>query len=490
MKKGILIILDGYGEGKRYEYNAVTNAKTPFLNSLKVQSKTKIKTDSEAVGLLNNTMGGSEVGHMTIGAGRVVLSTAANIANDIKTNKFAHNENVVKIMSHLRSKSADLHLVGLMSDKNIHSDINHAIEIIKIAKDYVKHIYIHFITDGRDTNSFDAPKYLKKLEKEIKNIKNCEIISVSGRYYAMDRESNLDRTLLAFNAMFKQTKFIDSSILEYLESQYKEKHTDEYIDPISIKSSYTNIKKDDVVLFFNFREDRLRQIVNMTSSLNCKIASMSDVGGTKTLVLYPEKIVEHTLSEHISNLGLRQVKISETTKYAHVTYFLNGGREKPFPNEDRIHVPTLKVDHFDKTPKMRAREITIQTLHAIKSQYDCIVVNYSNPDMIGHTGNYLAEIKSLNYLDKMVKKVVKYVIKKDYVIVLTADHGNAEYMKNADGSNNTSHTLNPVFCVVIKDGKVLKTKLHGGLKDIAPTLIDAMDIDKNPYFEGKSLIQS
>lgn len=491
MRKGLLIILDGYGEGKQYPYNPVIKADTPFLKSLKAQSKTEIKTDSEAVGLLPHTMGGSEVGHMTIGAGRIIHSTASAIANDIKSGAFEKNEKFVSLIKKLDKNGGDLHLIGMMSDKNIHSDINHAIEIIRLTKTHAKHIYIHFISDGRDTNSFVAPKYLKMINTAIKSARNAEIISVSGRLYAMDREGNLDRTTKAFEAMFHPKKFIDSTKIEdYIKSQYDAGNTDEYIEPISVKSSFKAVKKEDILFFFNFREDRLRQIVKMTESLGCDIYTMANVGGTKSVALYPEKMVEHTLSEHLSNLGLRQVKVSESTKYAHVTYFLNGGREEPFKNEDRIHVPTIKVDRFDKTPKMRAYEITNKAVQSIKSGYDAVIVNYSNPDMIGHTGNYEATKIALEYLDKCVKRLVDSAIKNNYAIVITADHGNAEYMKNEDGSNNSAHTLNHVFFVVIIDGKVVKTKAYGGLKDVAPTLLDAMQVEKNPYFEGKSLIQS
>lgn len=491
MKKGLLIILDGYGEGEKYEYNAVANAKTTFINSLKSQSNTRIKTDSEAVGLLPNNMGGSEVGHMTIGAGRVVLSTASEITKDIESGEFKNNKNLIKVLTKLKSKQSDLHIVGLMSDKNIHSNIYHAIETIKIATNFAKHIYVHFITDGRDTNSFESLNYLNLLKKSIKNIKNCEIASISGRFYAMDRESNMDRTQRAFDAMFYPKDFIKPTQIEdYIKSQHNNNITDEYIEPISVKSSFESIKKDDTIFFFNFREDRVRQLAGLASELKCNIVTMANVGNVNSIVLFKERNVPHTLSEYISKLGLRQVKISETTKYAHVTYFLNGRREEPFKNEDRILVPTIKVDKFDKTPKMRARAITKNVLKAIKSQYDLIVVNYSNPDMIGHTGNYVATVKALEFLDKQVKKVVSKAVKYNYSILLTADHGNAEYMQNTDGSPNTSHTLNKVFCVAIKDGKVARTKENGELKDIAQTLLDIMEVNKNKYFEGKSLIQS
>ena len=492
-RKGILMILDGYGEGKENPYNAVKNANTPTLHALRKHSFSLLKTDSEAVGLFSGELGGSEVGHTTIGAGRVVPSTAKKIHDDIASHKFEKNAKLQRKINALERSNGNLHLIGLMSDKNIHSDIHHAFEIIRLFQHKAKNIFIHFITDGRDSGGEDSLKYLKSLNKVIKNIANTEIASVSGRFYAMDRENNLDRTTLAVRTMFNldnvKSNLKSKDIEDYLKSEHSLGVSDEYIHPISIDTKAdSSLKKDDLIFFFNFREDRLRQIVAETYKLNQNIITMSSVGGTKTTVLYQPKIVKNTLSEYLSKQGKRQIKISETTKYAHVTYFLNGGREDPFPLEDRVHIPTLKVDNFSKTPKMRAGDITKEVLKAIGNDYDAIIVNYSNPDMLGHTGNYEATVQALEYLDKCVKKVLTYAKQFGYFVLITADHGNSEMMRTESGEPHTAHTFNKVFCLAVEKNRDYNFKAEGGLKDVAPTFLDLLDLAPNKYFTGASLI--
>ena len=330
MQKGILIILDGYGEGKPSEHNAVVNAKTPTLNSLKKRAYSLLKTHGEAVGLFEEEMGGSEVGHTTIGAGRVVPSTAKRIRDEILSGEFKKNKTLNAMLNSLKKNNSDLHLVGLMSDKNIHSNIAHCLEIITLAKDKAKNIYVHFITDGRDSGVHESLNFLKSLKNHIKNIKNCQILSVSGRFYAMDRENHGERTNAAFNACFKQNNAI-CDIEKYIRSQHAHGKTDEYIEPVSVKNeNFDGVKETDVILFFNFREDRLRQIVKKCEELKCNLLTMSDVGGVNAKSIYPNEIVKHTLSEYLSKNGLKQIKISESTKYAHVTYFSKGSSFPPF----------------------------------------------------------------------------------------------------------------------------------------------------------------
>ena len=487
MNKGILVILDGYGEGKPYEYNAVTNAKTPTLKSLKKQSYSLLKTHGESVGLFESEMGGSEVGHTTIGAGRIIKSTAKLIRDEIITKDFYKNKVLHSTISKLKKNSGDLHLMGLMSDKNIHSNIEHCLAIVDYAKDLVRNIYIHFITDGRDSGPYDSIKYLKLLKKYIKNIKNCSILSVSGRFYAMDRENHEERINEAFNAAFKPNSTI-SNVAQYLKAQHEAGNNDQYVKPIGVKSkTFMGVSKHDCLLFFNFREDRLRQMVKKCESLKCDIVTMSDVGGVKSKVMYPSKIVDNTLSEYLSINGLKQIKIGESTKYAHVTYFLNGGIEQPFVGEDRVHVPSEEVDDFSKTPKMKAEKITDETINAIKKGYDAIIVNYSNADMVGHTGDYDATVKSLECVDKCVKKVVKEAEESGYFVMITADHGNAEEMRTKNGEVNMAHSINPVMCVVANSG--LEMEKNGELKDVAPTFVELLGLKPNKHFEGKSLIK-
>lgn len=489
-KKGILIILDGYGEGKPDKFNAVINAKTPFLDSLK-NNISLLKTDGEAVGLFSGEMGGSEVGHLTIGAGRVVPSTTKLIHDQILNGKFAENAKIKQVADFVSSSGGDLHLIGLMSDKNIHSDINHCFELMKIFNKKAKHTYLHMITDGRDCGSADSLKYIKQVKENVKNTQNCEIASIGGRWYAMDREGNYDRVQTAINAMFEQQQnaIEPSEIENYLTAQHKAGNTDEYIVPKHIKTNENfYLGENDYLVFFNFREDRLREIVKLMAQKPAKIATMADVATAKTVVFYPKTIVKNTLSEYLSSLGLKQVKISESTKYAHVTYFLNGGAEQPFVGEDRIHVPTIKVDKFNKTPTMQAGKITEQTIEAIKDGYDAIIVNFSNPDMIGHTGDYGAVIKSLEFLDGCIKNIVEMAKKCGYFVVITADHGNSEQMRYPNGEPHFAHTLNKVMFAVV-DNVAHKLKPQGGLKDVAPTFLELMELEPNASFEGSSLLK-
>jgi len=486
MQKGILIILDGYGEGKPYDYNAVTNANTPTLNSLKKQSYSLLKTHGDAVGLFEEEMGGSEVGHTTIGAGRIVKSTAKQIRDDIISGEFAKNKVLNNVLEELNRNNSDLHLFGLMSDKNIHSNIEHCVEIINLAKGKAKNIYIHFITDGRDSEIYESLKYLKYLKNSIKNVKNCSILSVSGRFYAMDRENHQERTNMAFNACFTQNNTI-TDVEKYIKEQHLLGNNDQFIEPISVKSkTFKGVSKSDCVLFFNFREDRLRQIVGKCKELKCTLVTMASVGGCRTKVMYANKIVKNTLSEYLSKNKLTQMKIGESTKYAHVTYFLNGGKEEPFLGEDRIHIPSYNVDNFATTPQMKAKEITEQVKCAIEKEYDVIIVNYSNADMVGHTGDYNSTVKSLEVVDENLKKVIKWAKNNNYFVMVTADHGNAEEMKNLKGEPQTAHTINPVFCVVANKSVTLKKQ--GELKDVAPTFVELLELKPNKHFEGDSLI--
>ncbi|MBE7076672.1 MAG: phosphoglycerate mutase (2,3-diphosphoglycerate-independent) [Clostridiales bacterium] len=487
MNKGIMIILDGYGEGESSPFNAVKNANTPTLDKVKENGFSLIKTSGESVGLFPLDMGGSEVGHMTLGAGRVVPTTAKLISDEIKSKNFEKNKNLIKILKKLEKCGSNLHLVGLMSDKRIHSDINHCVELVKIASKYAKNVFIHFITDGRDCGIYDSLKYLKFLKKEIKSIENCEIASVGGRDFAMDRDKNMDKIETAFNAMFSNEKKI-KNVENYIKKQHELGFTDQFIQPARVETKGdSSFNKNDLVFFFNFREDRLRQMVDFVQSKSMCVAAMSNVGGSKGVVLYPNKNVKNTLSEHLSKLGIKHVKISESTKYAHVTYFFNGGQEAPFEMEERVHIKTKSTEDFALTPKMRAKEITSETIKHIKKNYGAIIVNFSNPDMIGHTGNYEKTKIAIEYLDKCVKKILKCAKKNDYFVMLTADHGNSEQMRTENNQPHMAHTLNDVFCSVVSQNNVV-LKEKGELSDIAPTFLDLMRVKANKSFTGHSLI--
>lgn len=491
MTKGVLVILDGYGEGKENEFNAVKNANTPFLDSLHKLPYALLKTSGEDVGIFKGELGGSEVGHTTIGAGRIVPSTAKLIHDEILNGNFKKNKNLIKVLDELNKNKGNLHLVGMMSDKNIHSDINHLYEIINIAKSKVKFIFLHLITDGRDTPPFDSLKYIKHVKSKIKDAPNCQIASIGGRFYAMDREDNVDRIETAFNTMFNEGKTVKTKEIEnYLKQEHNANRNDQFVVPIKIECSFDNkLTKNDCIFMFNFREDRVRQFAKMVKEkLPCKLITMSSVGGVKSVVLYPTSIVKNTLSEYLSKQGLKQIKIGESTKYAHVTYFFNGGREEPFPLEERVHIKSTKVENFATTPKMRAGEITTEVIKAMQNNYDAIVVNYSNADMLGHTGDYEATVTSIEYLDVCLTKLAKNAKKLGYFLLLTADHGNAETMRTANGQPHLAHTLNKVFCTVVGNANYKLVK-NGGLKDVAPTFVELLGLKQNKHFEGKSLLK-
>ncbi len=488
MNKGILVIIDGYGEGEAGQFNAVANANTPTLDRLKTQPYSLLEASGEAVGLFKGDLGGSEVGHMTIGAGRIIPSTAKKINDEVRSNKLQHNIKLATVMSELNRNNADLHLVGLMSDKNIHSNIYHALAIVDIAKDMVKNIYLHLITDGRDTGPKESLYYLDIVRKHINNVKNCHILSVSGRVWSMDREGHMDRTERGLVAMFDTKSSIkDKDIEEFIRNEHKTKN-DQFIEPVHIDvTSYKGIKKEDAILFFNFREDRMRQISALAKRYTDNIVTMSDVGGVDSIVLYPNENVDHTLCDYLSERGLRQIKIGESTKYAHVTYFFNGGREEACFGEDRVHVPSHNVEDFRSTPEMKAKEIADETIKAMDKEYDAIIVNFSNADMVGHTGDYEATKISIESVDKALCRLIDYAREKGYFVVVTADHGNADEMRMANGEPHMAHTLNPVFFVVADSGYSMRR--NGGLRDVAPTFIELLGLEEYPYFEGESLIE-
>ncbi len=493
MKKGLLLILDGYGEAPKSEYNAVTNANTPYLDYLrKTYPSSLVYTDGRSVGLPTGAMGGSEVGHTTIGAGRIIKTTTVKIDDEIESGEFFKHKEFVDKFAKLKQQNGALHIAGLFSDKQIHSDLNHAFALIRLAKMYnIERVFFHAFTDGRDCAQNASFNYLEKFNQEVSEIGLGEIASIGGRFYAMDREGNLERTNQALDIMQKMDYDFDSAY-NCLKSSHDNGITDEFIVPARIKTNKPySFDQNDLFIFYNFRADRMKQPVKVLNDLNIMdIITFCDfVKGDKISYIYNDEDITGTLSEYLSNLGLKQLKVSESTKYAHVTYFLNGGRENPFNGEERIHIQTEKTNDFALTPKMRAEEISKATIEALnQNKYDAVIVNFSNPDMIGHTGNYEATVKALEFLDKCIKDVVETAINNDYFVLLTADHGNAEEMRDANGNVQTAHSLNPVICMAI-DKTPYSMVQYGGLKDIAPTFIHLMGLNNNPKFEGDILVK-
>lgn len=493
MRKGLLLILDGYGEAEKSQFNAVTNANTPYIDYLrKTYGYSLLYTHGKNVGLPKDAMGGSEVGHTTIGAGRIIKTTTVKIDDDIESGEFFKYPEFIEKFSALASRGGALHIGGLFSDKQIHSDLNHAFALMKLAKNYnIERVFFHAFTDGRDCAQTSSIEYLRKFEYNSKLIGVGEIATIGGRFYAMDREGNLDRTNKALDVM-QRAEYDYSSAYECLINNHENGITDEFIEPKRIKTNkkYTFSEKD-LFIFYNFRADRMKQPVQQLNNRNIMdIITFCDfVKGDNISHIYNEEDIKGTLSEYLSTLDLKQLKISESTKYAHVTYFLNGGREEAFKGEDRIHIETEKTNDFATTPKMRAWEIAKSTQDALNNKkHDAIIVNFSNPDMIGHTGNYEATINSLEFLDICVKNVVETALKNDYFIILTADHGNAEEMVDKLGRVQTAHSLNPVICMVI-DKTPYSMLQFGGLKDIAPTFIHLMQLPPNDKFEGNILVK-
>ena len=490
MRKGIMIILDGYGEGEKYEFNAVENANTPYLKDIKKNKPNcLLGTDSKYVGLPNNTMGGSEVGHMTIGAGKIKRSMQVKVDDEIESGDFFDKSILVEKFTKLKNSNGSLHIGGLWSDKQIHSNINHCFALLELAKKFdIKKVFVHAFTDGRDCPPQSCETYFEMFNKKTKELKLGEIATIGGRFYVMDRENNLDRTEKAIKK-FKQTNYDFVSVEDCIKNSYNKNIYDEFIEPSRIKTRQEySLNDNDLFIFFNTRGDRMKQPVKMAKDvLGCEIITFCNFVDNVQYV-YEEDNIQNTLSEYLSKLGLKQLKISESTKYAHVTYFFNGGREEPFEGEERIHIITEKTDDYAKTPKMRAPEITEKAVEALNSNnYDAIFVNYSNPDMIGHTGNYRATVEALEYLDQCVNKVVKSAEDNDYFVLLCADHGNAEEMRDKQGNPQTAHSLNPVKCVIIDKNNENITMQNGGLQDVAPTFLKLMQLEQNPSFEGKPL---
>lgn len=490
MRKGIMLILDGYGEGEQYEFNAVENANTPYLKDIKKNKPNcYLGTDSRFVGLPENTMGGSEVGHMTIGAGKIKRSMQVKIDDEIESGEFFNKPILVEKFTKLKANNGSLHIAGLWSDKQIHSNINHCFALMRQAKDFgIEKVFIHAFTDGRDCPPKSSKTYFEMFNNKSKQLGLAEIATIGGRFYIMDRENNLDRTEKALNK-FVQTGYDFENYEECIDENYSNELTDEFVIPARIKTEKEYALTDkDLLIFYNTRGDRMKQPVKMASEkLDCDILTMCEfVDGVD--YIYDEDNISNTLVEYLSKKGLKQLKISESTKYAHVTYFFNGGREEPFEGEERIHIITEKTDDYALTPKMRAPEITEKTLEMLNSKkYDAIYVNFSNPDMIGHTGNYNATVESLEYLDSCVKSIVETAQDNGYFVLLCADHGNAEEMIDNNGNPQTAHSLNPVKCVIIDKENDNIVMHNGGLQDIAPTFLKLMNIEQNPSFEGKPL---
>jgi len=507
MNKVLLIVLDGYGEGKDYKYNAVTKTNTPFIKSLrKNYPTTKLKSDSEAVGLPKHTMGGSEVGHFTIGAGRIVWQSLEEINRSIRSKKLFKMPALKKAAAICRKNNSSFHILGMISNMGVHSHINHLFALLDFAKkEKLKKIYIHAITDGRDVHERSAKKYIIQIQNEIKKRKLEKIVKIStiiGRFYAMDRDTNYSRTQKAYELMTQGKGIHETNPLKAVENEYKRgTKTDYYIKPILLEKEGI-IKSKDSVVFFNYRTDRAAQL---TQAFVAKTFRKFPTPtrpyfvcfgpySKEAPVLFPATIVKNNLAEILSKNKLKQLRIAETEKFAHVTFFFNSQIKTPFKGEKRILIPSPKVPSYADKPEMSAPKITEALLKEFKkhpkSPYDLIVLNFANPDLVGHSGNFTATKKALETLDKCLKQIVTLAKEKGYEIMLTADHGNAEFMMNSDKTPCPSHTLNPVIYILISEKfKKLKKDLKDkGLSSIAPTILKILGVKKPKEMTGRSLI--
>ena len=507
----ILLILDGWGYSSKYHGNAVKQAYTPNLDFLwHHYPNALLNASGEHVGLPEEQMGNSEVGHTTIGSGRVINQELVRIGKAIKTGNFFKHQLLQATYKQINSTKNKIHLVGLCSDGGVHSHIKHLLALIQISKQYKNlETCIHIITDGRDTEPQNAQKFINQIQEHINSTSNINICTISGRYYSMDRDCRWSRTEKAYNCLtqniINHNYFQD--IQSFLKDSYKKRIYDEFILPTRVY--YGAIDEGDCIIFFNFRPDRMRQLVQsfcMTSFKNFKIKSFSKLNiitfttydSTLSLpVVFPKINQNNFLGQIVSENGLKQLRIAETEKYAHVTYFFNGGREEPFSGENRLLIASPSTDLYDKTPEMSAHAITDKIIEAIKhNTYDIIIANYANPDMIGHTGNFSATQKSIEIVDKYLATLLNVVKNYEITIMITADHGNAEEMFDRHNQPCKSHTNNLVPLILIPDTLAslmlynhYRARPIGSLADIAPTILDLLDIDIPSEMNGKSLIK-
>ena len=502
-KPVVLCILDGWGLSPSREANAFVSAKTPNLEALFSQYPwTALEASGVEVGLIPGQMGDSNVGHLNIGAGRVVYQWLGLLNHAITSGEFAQNQVILNSILNAKARNSSLHLVGLLSDGGVHSHIQHIVEILKIADHFdFRKLYLHAFLDGRDVPPQSAVIYLKQIEEAFKTYKVGQIATVSGRFYGMDRDKRWDRTEKFYHALTEnQGQHADSALIA-LEDAYAKNITDEFVEP-TVLSGAEPLQDGDCVFFFNFRADRSRQLAfALTDSKftgfhrsiwpQVEVASMTKIHEDLSFpVAFCPVDMNHTLGEVLSKAGKTQLRLAETEKYAHVTFFFNGGAEQRFPGEERLLIPSPQVTTYDLQPEMSAPAISDALTKAIESNlYDFILVNFANGDMVGHTGNWQAALKAMETLDLVVGTLVEDVAKKDGVLLLTADHGNIEQMLDeSTGEPHTAHTCNPVPFIMVSNRSSLRLRNQGRLADIAPTILEIMALEQPQEMTGQSLI--
>lgn len=500
-KKALLIILDGYGIGDHKDDDAIFNTPTPYMDSLEAgYPHSQLQASGEDVGLPAGQMGNSEVGHLNIGAGRIVYQDLVKINRAIADGSFASNPEIVSAFSYARDHNVPIHFMGLTSAGGVHSSLDHLYALCDTAKAYgLDKVYIHAFMDGRDTDPMSGAGFLREVSEHCKTSAGV-IASVIGRYYAMDRDKRWERLKEAYNMLVYGEGKQTDDVIRAVEESYAEEITDEFIKPIVNDTVDGRIGAGHVVIFFNYRNDRAKELttvltqhsedgMNPIPDLQYYCMTPYDSSFKGVHILFDKEDVPDTLGEYLSRLGMKQLHIAETEKYAHVTFFFNGGRETPFEGEDRILVPSPKVATYDLQPEMSAPEVTDKLVDAIDTEkYDFIVVNFANGDMVGHTGKYKAIQKAVETLDKCVEKVVEAAKAHGYETIIIADHGNADYAKNPDGSPNTAHSLNPVPFIYIGSRKDARVR-DGRLADVAPSLLALLGVPQPSDMTGENLIE-
>ncbi len=507
-KPTVLLILDGYGERKEKEGNAIALAKTPVMDRLKKEFPyVEGQASGLFVGLPDGQMGNSEVGHMNMGAGRIVYQELTRITKSIQDGDFFENKALKAAVEHCKKEDSALHFMGLVSSGGVHSHIEHIYGLLELAKRAgLKKVYLHAFLDGRDTPPDSGKSFLLAVEKKMQELGVGEIATISGRYYAMDRDKNYDRVEKAYRAMVDGTGEKASSVEEAIDASYAKKVYDEFVLPTVIEKdgAVHTVSDGDAMIFFNFRPDRAREICHAFcdddfsffergARKNIFFVCFTDYDPTipNKHVAFEKEEIHNTLGEVVSNLGKNQLRIAETEKYAHVTFFFNGGKEEPYENEDRILVPSPKeVPTYDLKPEMSCYTVTEKLTEAIRSgKYDLVVANFANPDMVGHTGVLPAAIKAIEVVDECMGKVVDAVESMHGNLFILADHGNADIMiDEKTGEPYTAHTTNPVPFILVSEEKH-KLREGGCLADVAPTLLELMGIPQPKEMTGKRLLE-
>ncbi|MDD4967796.1 MAG: 2,3-bisphosphoglycerate-independent phosphoglycerate mutase [Paludibacter sp.] len=504
-KKALLMILDGWGIGSHTHSDAIYSTPTPYWNSLLANyPNSQLLASGEDVGLPDGQMGNSEVGHLNIGAGRVVYQDLVKINIACRDNSILQNPEIISAYSYAKENKKKIHFLGLVSDGGVHSSLDHLMKLCDIAKEYgIDDAFVHCFMDGRDTDPRSGKGFLEQLEQHMQK-SGGKIASVIGRYYAMDRDKRWERVKLAYDLLVNGTGTAVTDVVSAMQTSYDAGITDEFINPIvavdAAGKPLAKIEAGDVVIFFNYRNDRAKELTVVLTQTDMPDQGMQTIplefycmtpydSSFKGLhVMFDKDNVQNTLGEYVSGLGLKQLRIAETEKFAHVTFFFSGGRESEFEGEERILVPSPKVATYDLQPEMSAPEVADKLVAALNTQkYDFIALNFANGDMVGHTGIYEAVQKAVVTVDNCVKEVVEAAKANDYEVIIIADHGNADFVENADGSPNTAHSLNPVPFVYVTSRKDAKVE-NGILADVAPSICQILGIEQPKEMTGKGLI--